>query len=327
MTALGYALLTEEHEALPLVHNAVRAEEAGFSFATVSDHFHPWTGTGSQGHSPFVWSVLGAVAQATDAMVLGTGVTCPIMRFHPVLAAQAAATMATLAPERFFFGVGAGEYLNEHVLGDVWPVTETRHEMLREAIHIIRELWRGEEWTFDGTFFAVDRAQIYSLPETLPPILVAASGEMAATLAAEEGDGLITTSPDAELVSGWKEHGGQGPRMGMLHLAYAKTEDEGRRILAKHWPHAPLPGHMNADLRTPAEFEAASKFIRLEDYDESTPVGPDPEPVLRQIREYADAGFDHVVLHQIGPEQKGFIDFFAKEIAPALELSPATLGS
>ncbi|MGE3961534.1 MAG: TIGR03557 family F420-dependent LLM class oxidoreductase [Dehalococcoidia bacterium] len=323
MVSLGYALLTEEHSARELVRNAVQAEKAGFSFATISDHFHPWLD--SQGESPFAWSVLGALAHATDSLVLGTAVTCPTIRFHPAIVAQAAATVATMAPGRFFLGVGTGENLNEHVLGDPWPAPPIRLRMLEEAIDVIRALWTGDEQNFDGEFFTVDRARLYSLPEAPPSLLVAASGPEAGALAGRSGDGIIATAPDAELLQEWRDAGGEGPRMGMLHLVYARDESSARETLARHWSHAPLPGSLNADLRRPAEFMAASKFIRLEDYGDETPLGPDPERVLEKIREFEDAGYDHVILHQIGPEQAGFLRFFEEELAPRLDASPARL--
>ncbi len=324
MVALGYALLGEEHDARTLVRNAARAEEAGFSFALISDHFHPWTD--AQGHSPFVWTTLGAIAQVTDRMVVGTGVTCPTIRVHPAIVAQAAATTATLLPGRFFLGVGTGENLNEHVLGDHWPAAPERRAMLEEAIHVIRSLWKGREWSFRGAYYTVEHARLYTLPETPPPILMAASGPRSAALAGRACDGLVATSPDADLVRAWKEAGGHGPVIGMLHLAYAATRDEGRATLMTHWPHAPLPGHLNADLRRPAEFEGASTHIRPDAYDDRTPQGPDPRPVIEGIEEYERAGFDHVVLHQIGPEQDAFVRFFEREISPGVRADAVTLG-
>ncbi len=327
MVSIGYALLAEEHSASRLVENAVKAEEAGFAFATVSDHFHPWLD--SQGESPFAWAVLGAIAHATEKITFGTAVVCPMIRTHPAIIAQAAATIATMAPDRFFLGVGAGENLNEHVLGDPWPIPPTRLRMLDEAIEVIRELWTGNEQNFEGEFYTVDRARIYSLPENPPPILVAASGPVAADLAGRAGragDGIIATSPDPELLERWRDAGGEGPRMGMMHLVYASDEPTARETLAKHWSHGPLPGELNADLRTPSEFMAASKFIRPEDYDgDETPLGPDPEAVLKQLEAFEEAGYDHVILHQVGPDQEGFFRFFEEELAPRLDLAPAQL--
>lgn len=323
MVAIGYALLTEEHSANTLVQNAVKAERAGFSFAAVSDHFHPWLD--SQGESPFAWSVLGALAHATESMTIGTAVTCPTIRFHPAIIAQAAATVATMAPGRFFLGVGTGENLNEHVVGDPWPAPPIRLRMLDEAVEVIRELWTGDEQNFEGEFYSVNYARIYSMPDTPPPIIFAAGGLEAAELAGRAGDGIMATAPDPELISEWRDAGGDGPRIGMLHLVYGSEESSARETFAKHWSHAPLPGAMNQDLRRPAEFMAASKFIRLEDYGDEVPLGPDPDRVLSQIQEFEDAGYDHVLLHQVGPDQDGFLRFFEEELRPRLNLEPARI--
>jgi coenzyme F420-dependent glucose-6-phosphate dehydrogenase len=193
MTEIGYALSSEEHVPQKLVQDAHQAEEAGFTFALISDHFHPWID--KQGQSPFVWSVLGGIAQATTTMRFGTGVTCPLIRIHPVIIAQAAATIASMMPGRFFLGVGTGENLNEHITGEKWPIYDTRAEMLEEAVEVIRLLWQGGSQSWDGMYYTVENAQIYSLPDELPPIMIAASGEKAAELASRIGDVLITTAP------------------------------------------------------------------------------------------------------------------------------------
>src|ERR1051326_1450983 len=220
MIEIGYALSSEEHSPSDLVGYARRAEEAGFDFAMISDHFHPWID--KQGQSPFVWSVLGASAHTTERLRVGTGVTCPSMRVHPAIVAQAAATVGSMMPGRFWLGVGSGENLNEHVLGGAWPAADLRIEMLGEAIDVIRELWKGKTTTYRGKHFPVEGARIYSLPERLPPILVAAKGDRAVELAARN-DGLIGTAPDAELVDGFARAGGEGkPKFGMLHVCWAE---------------------------------------------------------------------------------------------------------
>jgi G6PDH family F420-dependent oxidoreductase len=198
VTKFGYALSSEEHQPLQLVENAARAERAGFDFAVISDHFHPWIDR--QGQSPFVWSVLGGIARATERIELGTGVTCPIIRTHPAIIAQAAATAAAMLPGRFFLGVGTGEALNEHITGERWPGPDERREMLEEALHLIRLLWTGKEVDYRGAYYMVDGARIYTLPEQLPPVHVAAGGPYAAALAARVGDGLIATSPNTEVI-------------------------------------------------------------------------------------------------------------------------------
>jgi len=212
MTAVGYALSSEEHGASDLVRHARRAEEAGFSFAVISDHYHPWIDR--QGQSPFVWGVLGAIAQATESLRVGTGVTCPTVRIHPAIVAQAAATAATLMPGRFFLGLGTGERLNEHILGTPWPEWDVRSDMLEEAVGVIRELWDGAVTSHHGRHYTVENARIYSLPDRLPPIYLAAGGPKAARLAARLGDGLIGTGPDASLIDGFAGAGGEGPRLG-----------------------------------------------------------------------------------------------------------------
>src|SRR6266480_606206 len=193
---IGYALASEEHGPNDLVRNARAAEEAGFTFALISDHFHPWVDT--QGQSPFVWSVIGAIAQATERLELGTGLTCPTTRIHPAIIAHAAATVAAMMPGRFFLGVGTGENLNEHVTGARWPLPWERLEMLEEAVDVIRKLWSGEEITHRGEHYTVEEARLYTLPDERPEIYVAASKPQAAELAGRIGDGLISTAPNEE---------------------------------------------------------------------------------------------------------------------------------
>lgn len=257
MIELGYALSSEEHRPNELVDHARLAEESGFRFLLISDHFHPWVS--QQGESPFVWSVLGGIAHATESISVGTGVTCPILRIHPALVAQAAATVADMMPNRFFLGLGTGEYLNEHILGDPWPRIETRQEMLSEAIHVIRELWRGEEYSFDGTYFTVRDARIYTLPERLPPIYIAASGPESAELAAEISDGLISTTPGNEIVSAFKKAAGSDkPRFGMIKVCWAPSTEEASGTVKHWWPTSEVSGSLHSDLPTPGHFRMSS---------------------------------------------------------------------
>ena len=217
------------------------AERIGFTFALISDHFHPWVD--QQGNSPFVWSVLGAIANATETLRIGTGVTCPLVRIHPAIIAQAAATVSSMMPERFFLGVGTGENLNEHILGDKWQPSDVRREMLAEAVSVIRQLWQGGSQSHYGIFYEVENAQIYTLPEVLPEIYVAAGGEQAAELAGEIGDGLIATSPDKELVQTFQTSGGKGkPRYGQVSVCYARTEKSAQETALKWWPNAAIQG-------------------------------------------------------------------------------------
>lgn len=235
MVQLGYTLSSEEFGPRDLVRNAVQAEAAGFSFASISDHYHPWVD--AQGHSPFVWTSLGAVAQATERLELMTGVTCPIVRIHPAINAHAAATVAALAPGRFFFGVGTGEYLNEHILGDQWPPISRRQEMLIEAVDVIRSLWEGGYTTRHGEYFTVENARIYTLPEQLPPIMIAASGPDSAKVAGIHGEGLVTTSPDAEVIKAYLEAGGEPTRIyGQAQSAGDPTRTQRSRLRSKSGP-------------------------------------------------------------------------------------------
>jgi coenzyme F420-dependent glucose-6-phosphate dehydrogenase len=315
MAELGYALSSEEHEPNDLVRHAQRAEETGFSFALISDHFHPWVD--NQGHSPFVWSVIGAIAYNTQRLRLGTGVTCPTIRIHPAILAQAAATAGAMMPGRFFFGVGTGENLNEHILGDRWPSFDIRLEMLEEAIQVIRLLWEGGNKSHRGCYYTVEDARLYTLPEELPPIMVAASGSKSANAAGRIGDGLISTSPEEETVKAFEAAGGRGkPRYGQLTVCWAKTEAEALRTVKEIWPNAGLKGELSQLLPNPAHFEQASKMVSEEDLAESVICGPDPERHRTGIQEFIDAGFDHVYIHQIGSDQESFFRFYEKEILP-----------
>lgn len=314
---IGYKLSSEDHGAMDLVHYARRAEEAGFSFGLISDHYHPWTDR--QGQSPFVWCVIGAIAEATKRLRLGTGVTCPTVRIHPAIIAQAAATAATLLPGRFFLGVGSGENLNEHILGDRWPPTAVRHEMLEEAVALIRRLWGGGMHSHRGTHYTLENACVYTLPDEPPPIVVAASGTNAAELAARIGDGLIATSPDPELVGVFTATGGvPRPRYAELKVCWAETEVEALDQAYAWWPNLAVPGELGQELPTPAHFEQAASLVREDDIAEAAVCGPDPDRHLAGIEAFLDAGFDHICLHQVGPDQEGFFRFYEREVLPRL---------
>ena len=315
MPALGYSLSSEEHGPLELVGFAKAAEDAGFTFALVSDHYHPWTD--AQGNSPFVWSVIGGIAQATERIRLGTGVTCPTMRIHPAIVAQAAATSAAMMPGRFFLGVGTGENLNEHILGTKWPAPDERLEMLEEAVEVIRLLWQGGYQTHRGKHYTVENARIYTLPEQLPEIAVAAAKPGAAQLAGRIGDALVAVEPNEELVQKFNENGGSGkPRYGHLTVCWAASEDEAKRTAHENWPNAGLEGPLSQELALPAHFEAAAELVEPDDLAETMPLGPDPERYLEQIKAFEDAGFDHVYIHQVGPDQEGFMRFTQRELMP-----------
>ena len=316
MVEFGYALSAEEHPPNDLVRHARLAEEAGFTFALISDHYHPWVD--QQGHAPFVWSVLGAIAQATTRLNLGTGVTCPTVRIHPAIIAQAAATVTAMMPGRFFLGVGSGENLNEHILGDHWPPAPVRQDMLREAVAVIRQLWEGGYQSFDGQFYTVENARIYTLPEEPPGIILAAGGPSAASLAAEVADGIWTVGPNSELLETFTEKGGSGPRYGQATVCWAANEDEAKKTAYEWWPNAAIGGELGQELPLPRHFEQAAQLVSPDDLAESLPLGPDPDRHVESIKAFVDAGYDHVYIHQIGPDQDGFFDFFERELATRL---------
>jgi coenzyme F420-dependent glucose-6-phosphate dehydrogenase len=310
---IGYALSCEEHEPTDLVRYAQLAEERGFSYALISDHFHPWTDR--QGQSPFVWAVIGAIAQATETLRLGTGVTCPTTRTRPAIIAQASATAAALMPGRFFLGVGTGENLNEHILGDRWPEGAVRVEMLAEAIEVIRLLWQGGYQSHHGRYYTVEEARLYTLPDEPPGLMVAAGKPGAARLAGESGDGLIGTSPDADLLAEFDAAGGAGkPRVGQVTVCWAEDEASARKTALEWWPNAAMPGDLGQELALPRHFEQAAQLVTEADVAEEVVCGPDPEAHLGAIDEFAEAGYDHVYVHQVGPDQEGFLDFYAREI-------------
>ncbi len=315
MAELGYALSSEEHAPNDLVNNARRAEETGFTFALISDHYHPWIDR--QGHSPFVWSVIGGIAQATERLRLGTGVICPTIRLHPAIIAQAAATAAAMMPGRFFLGVGSGENLNEHILGDRWPSVHVRQEMMEEAIEVIRKLWQGGYKSHRGRYYTVENARIYTLPEELPPVMVAAGGTQAAELAGRVGNGLIGTSPQSELLQTFDAAGGTGkPRYGQVTVCWAEDEAEARRTAHEWWPNAAVKGDLSQELPLPMHFEQASQMVTEEDVAQAIVCGPDPERHIQAIQQFVDAGYNHVYVHQVGPDQEGFFRFYESEVIP-----------
>lgn len=312
----GYKLSSEERSARQLVQDAQAAEAAGFDFAALSDHFHPWLD--SQGESPFAWTVLGAVATATERLVVGTAVTCPFIRVHPTTVAQAAATVAALMPGRFFLGLGTGERLNEHVVGRGWPGVDERREALDASIEAIRELWSGQIVTSDRAGVVVDAARLYSLPDVMPPIYVAASGPKSAALAGERADGLISTSPDPDLVARFTEAGGRGPAIGELTVCLAPSEDQALATVLERWPIPALEGDATTELATPDEFARAGAEVDPEKLRSMVPLGPDLDQVVEAVAKYGDAGFSHVILHQVGDDQTGFIRTCEERLLPAL---------
>ncbi|HEX2050716.1 MAG TPA: TIGR03557 family F420-dependent LLM class oxidoreductase [Actinomycetota bacterium] len=314
---IGYKISSEEHAAPDLVRQARRAEEAGFTFAAISDHYHPWTD--AQGHAPFVWGVIGAIAQVTERLRVLTGVTCPTVRIHPAIVAHAAATAAALLPGRFELGVGTGENLNEHVLGDHWPPVRKRLEMLEEAIDVMRQLWSGKLTTHYGRHYTVENARVYDAPERPIPVMVAASGERSLELAGRVGDGLIALAPSDDVVETFERSGGAGkPRHAEVTVCWARDERSAKETSYRYWPIAGVEGQLMQELPLPAHFEQAASMIDPDDATETIALGPDPETHLAVIRKFADAGYDRIWVHQIGPDQDGFFDFYESEVLPKL---------
>jgi coenzyme F420-dependent glucose-6-phosphate dehydrogenase len=314
---IGYTLSSEENDGPSLVRQAARAERSGFDFAGISDHFHPWIDR--QGQSPFVWGVLGAISEATERLELFTAVTCPTMRINPAIVAQAAATAASLLLGRFSLGVGSGENLNEHILGGRWPPVAERQERLEEAIEVIRKLWSGKLTTHRGRHFTIENARIYSLPEQPPPVLVAAAGRRAVEVAIRAGDGIVGVAPMAESVERFREGAGADkPAYGQLHVCWAAEEAEAVRTALEWWPNGAIRGSYFLDLPLPSHFEEAVQLVGEEEIASSVVCGPDPQRHLAAIGEYVEAGYDHVFVHQVGPDQDGFFDFYEREVLPAL---------
>jgi G6PDH family F420-dependent oxidoreductase len=316
MTTYGYKLMSEEHGPNELVRNAVLAEKAGFDFVAISDHYHPWLA--SQGHSPAAWTVLGAIAARTERVKLVTAVTCPGHRYHPTTVAQSAATLAILSGGRFTLGVGSGESLNEHVVSHAWPPPGERQDMLFEAIELMQKLFTGEQVTEQGEFYDVDRAKLWDVPSEPPVIAVAAGGPRAAQLAGERGLGLFATEAESSLVKTWAKAGGQGPRYAEVGLCWAKNEASALRTARERSRFSLLGWDVLAELPTPEGFEGASKHVREEDIAKEIACGPDPERHVAAVRKYIEAGFDHIVLNQAGPDQEGFMGFWQTELKPRL---------
>lgn len=310
---VGFKLLAEGFGPREIVEQAVRAERAGFDFVEVSDHFHPWLK--EQGHSGYVWSMLAAMAERTERIELASGVVCPTVRQHPAMVAQAAATTALLSEGRFTLGLGSGERLNEHVVGTGWPSVTTRHEMLREAIEIIRLLWNGGYRSYEGKHLDLEDARVFDLPERSPEIVVAAGGERAAALAAELGDGLFATEADDTLTGTYRSEGGTGPAYGEVPLAWA-SDDAAALASAREQFRFGLTGwKVQSELPNPVNFAAATETVREEDMAEAFGYGPDVERHVAAVRGFVDAGFDHLCLINAGPDPEGFFRFFEEELS------------
>jgi G6PDH family F420-dependent oxidoreductase len=309
----GYFLSCEEYSPAQLVEQAVAAEEAGFEALWISDHYHPWID--EQGQSPFVWGVIGALSQACSLPVT-TAVTCPTTRIHPAVVAQAAATAAVQLDGKFVLGVGTGEALNEHVLGDPWPSADVRLELLEEAVELMRRLWTGEVVTTTGTHYDVDTARIYTLPDQPPPVYVSAFGPKSLDLAARIGDGFINTADDAEAVATFKEKSGGKPCQGGVKVAWAATEDEGVDHAHRLWASSGLPGELAQVLPSPQHFEQASQLVTRESTAESVVAGSDIDRHVQQLRDYVEAGYDEVYVANMGPHYLPMIEAYGRDVLP-----------
>jgi G6PDH family F420-dependent oxidoreductase len=311
---VGYFLSCEEFGPGALMEQARMAEGVGFGALWISDHYHPWIE--AQGQSPFVWSVIGGLSQTTSLPVT-TAVTCPTVRIHPAVIAQAAATSAVMLGGRFNLGIGSGEALNEHIFGDAWPSADVRLEMLEESVEVMRLLWEGGTKDYEGHHYTVENARIYTLPDEPPPILVSGFGPKAVRLAAEIGDGYVNVGPDAELLELFRSSGGgDKPAHSAFKACYGDDEAECVRTAHRIWPNEALPGELAQILPTPRHFEQASGLVTEEMIARSMPCGPDPEKYRGMLRKFAEAGYDEVYVQQIGPNQKAFFDFFGKQILP-----------
>ncbi|HEX8803392.1 MAG TPA: TIGR03557 family F420-dependent LLM class oxidoreductase [Acidimicrobiales bacterium] len=316
MTAFGYTLMSEEHDPRQLVDIARRSEEVGFDFLVSSDHYHPWVP--EQRHSPYAWSVLGAVAAVTERIELATLVTCPILRYHPAVVAQKAATVALLSDGRFTLNVGAGERLNEHVVGLGWPPVQIRHEMLAEAVEIMRLLWQGGYHSYDGRHFTVEDARVFDLPPQPVPVGIAASGAASAELAASHGDALVAIEPDAEIVERYRTAGGEGEAWGQIAVCWGDDERKALETAHERFRWSALGWKVMAELPNPVNFAAASATVRQEDLAGTIPTGPDPQRYVDAVGRFTAAGFDRVAFVQIGDDQEGFFRFWQDELRPGL---------
>ncbi|MFC7431068.1 MULTISPECIES: TIGR03557 family F420-dependent LLM class oxidoreductase [unclassified Agrococcus] len=313
---IGYKLFAEDVDPKELVRRAVEAERAGFDFVEISDHFHPWLP--EHEHSSFAWAVLATIAAKTETLRIATGVTCPSVRYHPAIIAQAAATLQILSDGRFTLGVGAGERLSERIVGQGWPEVGDRHARLREALEIIRLLWSGGTHSYRGEHLQLVDARVYDLPEQLPPIVVAAGGPQAARLAADLGDGLFSTDPDASLVEAWTAAGGSGPRYAEAPTAFAPDVRAGAEAAHRRFRFGQLGWKVLAELPDPTAFDQATQAVRVEDMEEAFACGPDVERHVEVVRPFVEAGFDNVALMDASEDPDAFMAFFADELGPRL---------
>src|SRR3954454_10117656 len=317
MVAIGYMMACEQRTPKELVQDAILAEQAGFDFAVITDHFHPWVA--AQGHSSYAWTVLGAVAQATERIPLMSYVTTPTIRYHPAIVAQKAATMALLTDGRFRLGLGSGENLNEHVVARRFPPVDIRHEMLIEAVEIIRLLWGGGYVTYHGKYFDVETAKLFDRPEVPPPLGIACSGKKICEIAGRLADVMIATEPKAELVQHFAAAGGAGKAGGgQPLLCWGADEAACRRLAREQCGWAVSGWTVMAELPNPSNLERLLEMVSEEQVAERIPCGPDIDRIVQAVKQFADAWFTQVVLCQIGQNQVEFCELFARELAPVL---------
>ncbi|SDD08482.1 TIGR03557 family F420-dependent LLM class oxidoreductase [Actinokineospora iranica] len=323
MTRFGYTLMTEQSDPRDLVRFAARAEEAGFDFEVSSDHFNPWLA--AQGHAPNAWSVLGAVTQATSAVELMTYVTCPIMRYHPAVVAQQAATTQLLSEGRFTLGLGAGENLNEHIVGRGWPPVNVRHEMLVEAVEIISALFDGGYVNYKGDHFRVDSAKLWDRPDLRVPVAVAVSGAQSVRRFAPLADHMVAVEPDSGLCSAWdKLARTESRKIGQIPISWDLDRDAA--VTRAHEQFRWFGGgwKVNAELPGPSAFAAATQFVREDDVAAGIPCGPDAGEIVKAVSAYWEAGFTDIALVQIGGDaQEDFFAFARDELLPALREAAA----
>jgi G6PDH family F420-dependent oxidoreductase len=318
MTDFGYTAMCEQTPVRQLVSDLAAAEQAGFDFSVMSDHYFPWIE--EQGHSGYAWSVLGAAAQATQRLPLMTFVTCPTFRYHPAVVAQKAATMAVLSGGRFTLGLGAGENLNEHVVGGAWPVARVRHERLAEATQIIRALMSGDYVNFTGQHFRVERARLFDVPDQPVPIGIAVSGPDSVRLAGQQGDCMIATEPDQSLTDAFSQAGGAGKACyGQIPVCYDTDREAARERARQLWRWAATGWHVMSELPEPRSFAGASAHVTGDDIEELVPCGPDLDRHVAVVKQWIDAGFSHLALVQVGPgQQEKFLAWAEGELLPAL---------
>jgi G6PDH family F420-dependent oxidoreductase len=312
---IGYFLSCEEHGPRSLIDQARAAEEAGFDALWISDHYHPWNG--EQGESPFVWSVIGAVGEVTGLEVT-TAVTCPTIRIHPAVVAQAAATSGVLCRGGFRLGVGSGEALNEHVTGARWPVADVRLDMLEEAIEVMRRLFTEDKVTHHGRHYTVEDARLYTRPDQPVPILVSAFGSKAMSLAARVADGFVNTGPDPDAVAQYRDQGGRGPTSAGAKVSYGRSRDDAVATAHRLWAHTGVPGELSQVLPSPAHFEQVSELVEPEKIGGTMPCGPDVEEHVEKLSQYVDAGYDELYISQVGEFSPEFFKVYGDEVLPAL---------